>query len=281
MKYRIAAIALTIGAAACAGSGSPGSPGPGSALAYTMPAVNPLVYTSADTVAIDMDISGTFVQVSVESNASLETRFSQAGSALQAVIRYTGLSGSFNNTMGPPMPLSNSDIPGPATVTVHRNGAIDVVELPESSEAFRQILGSETAYSQMFVRLPGRAAQPGEMWTDTITTTEDAGQMTTEMTRIVTSTLVGDTTVSGRRLQLISSDIRGTTRISGMNQGMEIRQYLNGAFTATTLWDPARNAVVERVENGSAEGTMELPGMGMTGMPVRMSSKSVLRLQSN
>jgi hypothetical protein len=64
-----------------------------------------------------------------------------------------------------------------------------------------------------------------------------------------------------------------------MAQGFEIRQHINGTSTATTLWDPVRRVVFERIENGTSQGSMELPAMGMTGIPIRMSSTAVLRLR--
>jgi hypothetical protein len=231
VKSRIAAIAVVLSTAACAGGGSPGTPGPDAALAYGVAPASPLIYETADTMTIDMDIAGTPVQVSARADATMEAAFTRAGDALQAEIRYTAMSGSFANSMGPSIPISNADIPDVATLRVERNGEVSGVELPEASEAFRQIFGAESSYRRLFVRLPARVVQPGEMWTDTISTTEDVGGMTSEITQIVTSTLTGDTLVDGRRLRVITSDITGTTRIAGMNQGMEIRQLLNGSCT--------------------------------------------------
>jgi hypothetical protein len=279
VKSRIAAIVLAVSTAACAGGGSPGTPGPDAPLAYGVAPASPLIYETADTMTIDMDIGGTAVQVSARSDATMEATFTRAGDALQAEIRYTAMSGSFANSMGPSMPISNADIPDVATLRLARNGEVSGVEVPEASEAFRQIFGAESSYRRLFVRLPARAVQPGEMWTDTVSTTEDIGAMTSESTQIVTSTLTGDTLVAGRRLQVITSDITGTTRVAGVNQGMEIRQLLNGSSSAVTLWDPARGAIVERIETGTAQGSMELPSMGMTGLPIQMNSTSVMRLQ--
>jgi hypothetical protein len=279
VKHRIAAIALGLSTLACAGGGAPGTPGPETPLAYGMPPASPLVYTTADTMYMDMDVGGQAVQVSVKAAATVETSFTDAGGVLNVEIRYTDISGSFTNSMAPTIPLSNSDIPGPATVTVAPDGAVTVVQLPEASEAFRQVLGAESSYHRFFVRLPATVVQPGDMWTDTVSIAEDIGGMSSESSHIVTSTLVGDTLVDGRRLQVITSDIAGTTTIAGMTQGMEIRQFINNASTATTLWDPARRAVWERVETGTSQGSMELPAMGMSGIPIQMSSTAVLRLR--
>jgi hypothetical protein len=228
---------------------------------------------------MDMDIGGTPVSISVQSSATVESHFTDAPGAFTVEIRYTDVSGSFSNSMAPTVPLSNADIPGPATLTLAPDGDVTVVRLPEASAAFTQVLGAESSYRRFFVRLPGTVVQPGEMWTDTVSLTEDISGMKTESSQIITSTLVGDTLVDGRPLQVITSDISGTTTIAGMSQGFEIRQYINGASTAITLWDPARRVVFERVETGTSQGSMELPAMGMTGIPIQMSSTAVLRLR--
>jgi hypothetical protein len=280
VKYPIAAIVLACATTACAGGGAPGTPGPEPPLAYGMPPESPLVYTAADSMYMDMDIGGQAVQVSVESSATVQTSFSDAAGVFTVEIRYTDMSGSFSNSMAPTIPLSNADIPGPATLTLAPDGDVTAVRLPEASAAFTQVLGAESSYRRFFVRLPGVVVQPGEMWTDTVSLTEDISGMRTESSQIITSTLLGDTIVDGRRLQVITSDISGTTTIAGMNQGFEIRQFINNASTASTLWDPARRALFERVETGTSRGSMELPAMGMTGIPIQMSSTAVLRLRN-
>lgn len=281
---RTTAIALILAATACAGGGAPGAraPAPDPPLAYGMPPVTPLVYGTADTVRIEMEIAGTAVQVAVHARSTMEAGFTHAGGdALNAIIRYTAMEGSFSNSMAAPIRISDSDIPAPATLRLDPRGEATVVDLPEATETFRQVFGSEGAYRRLFIRLPGRVVQTGAVWTDTVSLSEDVGPMVNETTQVITSTLAGDTVVNGVRLQIINSEISGTTRISGSNQGFEFRQILNGASTAVTLWDPVRRTIVERTETTNAQGSMEMPAMGMTGLPVRMTSTAIIRLQQN
>lgn len=261
------------------GGGSTGSPSPGMALAYTVPTPNPLQYEFADTAWIAIDMSGTQVDINAEAAGTIEARFEPAANGVTAEIRYQSLSGRFANSMAGTITVGDSDLPGAATLIVDRRGQVTVSSLPEASGAFRQVLGSEGAFRRLFVRLPGRAVAPGTTWTDTVTVSENIGEMNSSSTSIVTSTLAGDTIVGGRTMLVIRSDIEGTTRIAGQTQGFEVRQQFQGTSTAVTLWDPDRRAVVERVETGSAAGTMELPAMGMAGIPLTMGSSSTMRLR--
>jgi hypothetical protein len=131
----------------------------------------------------------------------------------------------------------------------------------------------------MFVRLPGRAVPSGTSWTDTVSINEETAGMSTAVRSIVISTLRGDTTVAGARLLVIDSNIDATQQVSGNNQGVEVRQNIAGTSNAVTLWDPARGVLVERREEGVLTGTMELPAMGMSGLPVNVRQSQVIRLR--
>ena len=144
-----------------------------------------------------------------------------------------------------------------------------------------QLLGAESAYRRLFVPLPGRAITNGSMWTDTVTIDENIGAMRNRSTYILASTLTGDTAINGRRLLVINSDVTGSTTIAGTSQGVEIRQDLSTSASVVSLWDPAANVLFERTETGSATGSMSLPAMGMTGVPVSTKSTSVVRLRGN
>lgn len=279
MKTRSAAILATFAAAACGGSG-PGSPSP-APLAYSMPEANPLAYTAADTVRIEMNMQGMPIDVTMRSEAVMEATFEAAGSSLEADIRYTSLAGSLANSMGPSISVSDRDMPGTARLRVSPQGDVTVVELPESNEAFRQLLGAESAYRRLFVPLPGRAITVGSMWTDTVTIDENIGSMRNRSTYVIASTLTGDTAVDGRRLLVINSDVTTSTTIAGTSQGVEIRQNLSSSASVVSLWDPDASILFERTETASASGSMDLPAMGMTGLPVSTQSTSVVRLRRN
>jgi len=265
---------------ACAGGPATGSPAAGDgALAWRMPAVNPVTYAVADTSTINMNMSGMNIDVNVRAAATVEIAFAEQNDGLVATVSYITLSGEFTNSMGPSMTVDESMKPGPAVIAVGPRGALTVLQKPEMAETVAEILGDVSGYQRLFVRLPGRNATTGTVWVDTVETT-DAGGMTSTTRQIITSRLTGDTTVNGRRLQVIRSDIAATVRISGSNAGVEVLQNLTGTSNATTLWDAQRRVMVERIESGTMTGSMDLPGMGVTGVPVTAQSRQMVRLQT-
>jgi hypothetical protein len=270
--------------AACA-SGGPASEAPApanAALAYRMPASNPLTYETADTMALSMSMGGMNVDVAIHAAATMQLDFASAGSGLNATLSYLTLSGAFTNSMGPSVTIGDGDKPGPATVSVSPRGAITVLNRPaQLSATVRQVLGSESIYQRLFTRLPGRAAASGDSWVDTLSVSDEAEGMTTSNIMILRSTLAGDTTVGGRSFKLIRSEGTSETNVAGNVSGFDLRQALTGTISAVTLWDAARGVLVERREYTSSSGTMDMPAMNMTGIPVSSRGQATLRLREN
>lgn len=272
--------ALLLAAAACSQGGGPGAPAPGgAALAYAVPTGSALVYEIGDTSVVNMDIMGNAMQIVARSASTVELALAAAGSGLNGTLTFRAVAGEVTNPMGPPVTISPGDMPGPTSLAVTPRGAITITARPEMSTIMTQVFGSESYVQRMFIRVPGRAVQPGATWTDTVSTSEQAAGMNQSGTSIVTSTLRGDTVVAGTRLLIIDSKTVATQQVSGSNEGVEVRQSLAGTTTAVTLWDPARGAIVERKETGTLTGSMELPAMGMSGLPVNVSQTQVLRLR--
>jgi hypothetical protein len=263
---------------ACASSGQPGETlTPSSAaLAYRMPASNPLTYEVADTMNISMSMGAMNVDVAANAAATMQLDFASTASGLNATLTYTTLSGSFTNSMGPSATIGESDKPGPATVSVSPRGGVTVLTRPpQLSATLRQVLGSESMYQRLFTRLPGRAVAPGDAWVDTLSVTDEAEGLTTSNIVILRSTLAGDTTVGGRSFRLIRSEGTTETNVAGNAGGFEIRQTLTGTIAATSLWDAARGILVQRLESTAANGTMDMPAMNMTGIPVSARGQAV------
>lgn len=278
-KLILAVLPLTV--AACSSSGGTGTPAPGTvALAYTMSTNGAVTYEIFDTAQVVMDMMGQSIQVNVQSSAVVDIDLVRSGTGLGGTLTFQAVDGSMTNSMGPSMTISDSDKPGPTGLTVDARGVVTVIEKPELTTVMRQVFGSDAYVQRLFMRVPGRAVPAGTTWTDTVTINDEAAGMHTEMTNVVTSTLRGDTTVAGTRLLVIDSDITSTQRISGTQEGIEIRQTLTGTSTARTLWDPARGLVVERAEAGTSTGDMELPAMGMSGIPVNIRSVQAMRMRS-
>jgi hypothetical protein len=268
--------------AACAGSSTtPGAPSPEEpALAYRMPAGEPFVYEMGDTSTLRMEMAGMGnVDVTIQARTTAELDFSPQGDGVQVVIRVTDVNGLFANSMGPTITVDNQHRPGPATVAVAGTGVVDIVDAPVFSEVLSQIATPEGLYRSFFIPLPGTDAMRGAAWTDTVRIDEAPQGLSAQTVSIVRSRWERDTVVAGRTLAVIVSDLENTVDLAGTTQGVEIRQRLQGTARRVSLWDPVAAVLVERIEDGQASGTTDLPAMNITGIPVSAESHSTLRLR--
>ena len=280
-RTSLAGLAVLALAACAGGSTTPGAPSPGEpVLAYRMPAGEPLVYELGDTSTLHMEMAGMGnVDVTIQARTTAELDFSPQTSGVQAVIRVTDVNGQFANSMGPTITVDNQHRPGPATVTVDRTGEVVIVEAPVFTDVLSQIVTPEGLYRSLFIPLPGTDAMRGATWTDTVRIDEAPQGMSAQTVSIVRSRWERDTVVAGRTLAVIVSDVENTVDLAGTTQGVEIRQRLRGTARRVSLWDPVAAVLVERIENGQASGTTDLPGMNITGIPVSAESHSSLRLR--
>lgn len=269
--------------AACAGGPPPPGapePSPDPAFAYAMPASEPLVYEQSDSGGFRMEISGMGpVEIGIVAHTASRLDFEAAGEAVQVTIAVEEVSGRFSNSMGPTVNAGNEHRPGPAVVTVAADGEVTIVQQPQFPPPLGQILTPQSFYKGFFVRLPGEPVEQGATWTDTMRIEETTEGLTTTTTTIVNSVWSRDTVVAGTALAVIDSRMQNTLEVSGQSQGTEIQQSLEGTSTAVTLWDPVARTVIERTEIGQASGTANLPGVGISDIPVSANSRQVLRLR--
>lgn len=281
MTARIEIVALSL-AACAAPATTPVSPPPPAEpiLGYRTPAGEPLTYQYVDSGGFTMNMSGMgTVDVEIVSRITAELDFAPSGDAVQVVVRITDLSGRFSNSMGPTLTVDNQHRPGPATVAVDRTGDVSIVEQPVFPEALTQVLTPQGLYRSFFIELPGVSVTRGATWTDTVRINEAPQGLTAGTVSIVRSTWARDTVVDGRTLAVITSDMDNSIELSGVSQGVEIRQSLRGTSRGVSLWDALAAVLVEQREEGQATGTTDLPGMNITGIPVTARSQTWLRLQ--
>lgn len=67
--------------------------------------------------------------------------------------------------------------------------------------------------------------------------------------------------------------------VGGASGGVEILQRTSGTLRGTVLWDGERSLLVARWEDGALRGTLELPGMGLAGLPVEGTVRRAVWLQ--
>jgi len=265
--------------AACAGNPpvdtSPDAPA--AVLAYGVGAPDTLVYDFADTT--NSTIQGGAIgqiNVSIGSRGSVSVQLEPAQGATRATATLTDFAGTFRNSAGGgDVTAAAADVRGPAVMTVSPRGEVTFVETPTVSQQFRTIAG-DNVFRRLFHRMPGGAVSVGTTWTDTIVTEENNEGIVSRTRNVIRSAYARDTTVAGRQLAVINSIAERTLEVSGVSQGIDIRQTLQGTANGVTLWDPQSRAIVSRTESVDMRGTFDLPGMGVSGMP--MTATGSLRM---
>jgi len=281
-------VAVVAGACASAGAPAPDAPvtttppaAPGVTLSYLAPAAPAtLTYQFADTTNSDIQAGPAgSIRVGIGNRGTAELRFEGSGTDQRVTVTMKEFAGQFSNSAGGgPMTASATDVKGAAMLTVTPTGVATITQRPEITPAFRQVAGSDNVYRRFFVRLPARRAQPGTVWTDTITSTESNEGMSSTTRNIVRSTYVRDSLVAGRTVAVIATEGNRTLEVTGTSQGVQIVQKVSGKVSGMILWDPQLNALVLRDEKADMSGTFDLPAMGMNGMPITATGRFVLRL---
>ena len=278
MKIHSALLLLPV-LAACAANppASAGPEAPTSVLAYSLAAPDTLVYDFADTT--NSTIQGGAIgqiNVSIGSRGSISVQLEPARDATRATATLTDFAGTFRNSAGGgDVTAAAADVRGPAVMTVSPRGEVTFVETPTVSQQFRTVAG-DNVFRRLFHRMPGGAVSVGTTWTDTIVTEENSEGMVSRTRNVIRSAYARDTTVAGRQLAVINSIAERTLEVSGVSQGIDIRQTLQGTANGVTLWDPQSRAIVSRTESVDMRGTFDLPGMGVSGMP--MTATGSLRM---
>lgn len=279
MRRPSAPLAL-LALAGCAGGpggaedwGTPDAPGVIVAYAATEDA--PLTYAFADTTAftIEAGAMGPMEVRSAEAGVAELTvrkpRDGAEGEALEARVRLLEYRGRFENPAQGDLATDESGIQGAWVVRLDPSGRIEVTDTPALSAAAREIAGGESLLRPLFAHLPGGATAPGAVWVDTVSITEAGAGAVSRARSIIRSTLAGDTILGERVLAVIRTESATEVEVEGESGGVRILQRLTGTLHGTVLWDPSASLLVERVESGTLEGTLELPGSGFAPLPVR------------
>lgn len=275
---RAITLAATALLAACGGKSGPPVPGP-SGLAYIIPDPNPVSYVFGDTARFTIETGpmGSMRVVGAQEGEA-ELAFREDGGGFRVEVGFPRLDASFATAAQGTERADQSDLGGPLLVRLTHAGRIAVVDTPAMSPALAGMVGPETLVRPFFVHLPARPVDAGASWVDTVRTREETGGTLSSGRSVITTTLVGDTLVAGRRLLLLRTRSVNEIEVTGVSGGMEIEQKLTGTTRGHVLWDPLRALVVERREEGELSGTLALPGAGLGGLPVTGAVRRTVRL---
>ena len=277
---RVPAAALVLALGAC-GGGAPEAPAPSETpLAYSVPATNPVTYASSDTARINIHLApGQVIEQTMGQTSTVRLSFSPgAAGALSVAANYTDFNAFMESSMMPRQDVGNDAFDGEFVLSLSPEGDVETVSGPELPEEVQQMTMGGELFADFFVRLPGRIAQPGETWTDTVRVDEETAGTHTVNETIVVSTFRGDTTVAGRTLWIIDATKTSTVVIEGDMQGMQMRNELSGSMAERTLWDPARRVMHSTRSTGSMTGSVSIPAAGMTDIPLDVSNSRYVRL---
>lgn len=280
---RAAAVWLALGGLACARP-LPPAPGPlepePDALAYGLPTASPAFYILADTAMFTVD-SGAMGRMSVSAayRGTVEVDIGAGRDALEARVRFHRLDGMFEAQAQRPQRVDEADVDGEFLLTVDAQGRTETVAEPRLSQRLLDVTSADAMVRPLFVRLPGRPATPGETWVDTIVSLEHRSDGRSQVRTVMTTTLIGDTIVDGRALILLRTRADNQLEVEGRSGGVLVRQLLTGTTDGTVLWDPHFRMIVQRSEDGSLTGSLEMPGAGAVAVPLTARVRRHVRLE--
>lgn len=279
MKVCIVAM-IALGLLACA-SAPPAPEITAPTLAYVIPPVNPATYLIADTtrVAVEaQDGRNLNTTAAVRARAAVGMHLDSIG--MLASVRLVSVSGAFEAAGTVTTRVDSADVPSGATLLrMSARGVDSTMHAPHMSRELLRVTGGGSFFHHFFTRLPGGPAEPGYVWTDTVTLHDDAAGIQSRTRTIMTSSLQGDTVIDGRTVRVIASRLATLIELQGVVDGMQVRQQLTGTGTARTLWDDEQGLLLLREETSTTKGTLDLPALEMRGVPVQANTRRLLRLQ--
>lgn len=263
---------------ACATMGDPPAPPLLSHVLPTTPAVT-YAFEDSSVFSIDPGAMGAMEVVGVQEGvAELEFRQDSTG-ALHVLVGFPRLNVQFRNPGQGAVTADQGDIAGRFTVNLGPAGMVAVTDTPALTAGLRDVTGVESLLQPLFVRLPDLPVEAGASWTDTVTSVEHTGGLRSETWQMITSTLMGDTTVAGRTLLRIRTEATNQIEVTGTSGGVEILQRVSGDTRGEVLWDPEAGVLYSRREEGELDGTIDLPGLGASDLSVsgRVARRVVLQ----
>lgn len=277
MKYVAFSAILLFGLAACSG---PGAVTPSGGLMYTVPTVSSVVYVaeSSQDVSIDAGAMGS-MNMNGYSVSELGMTFDAVIDGLQVTTTFQDITASMSQPMGGSQTASESDVDGELVFTMDQRGKGTLVSSPEVTVTAEQLISPAALAYEFFPRLPGGAAEPGTMWTDTIEYEIVMSQGDLSSKSVLAYTLVGDTVVDGLSVLYITYEGEAEAVGSGATEGMEAIQTFSGDVVGMFLWDPARNLMVYNESTQELDGSVEVPASGMPPFPMTVSASGTVYLQ--
>lgn len=267
-------VALPLALATACAPGGPATPPP---LAWDLPGETSVRYLMGDTARMDLELGGERFDARIRSAATLGATFSPSEDGIRVSLAVEELDGRLSQPMGAPVIADESGVQGPLAFSVDRTGRVRDVAPPELSGGAESLLEPLGIAHSFLPRLPGRGAEPGDSWTDTLRYEGETGAGTVRTVAVMTYTLEGDTMLAGRRVARISSGGTVETSSGGTVAGMSMRQTASGDVEGAYLVDPSRGLLVESRESADLRGRLQVSA-APAPLSLRLRRETVLRL---
>lgn len=254
----VAAAMAAAGPSAAGGSGpgappAPGSPSPSSparsqdVLAHAVPSVSSATYDVADTIAMSLGSPSGTAELTAVAAATVSVRFGGDPAGVRVNAEIVDFAGSTGNPVLGTRSLDNDDARGSMIFVVGPTGDVEEIARPVLSADAGQFSLFNQLPHDLFPGLPGRAAGPGDSWSDTVEWRSSAGGMETTSTTARTYTLVGASVADGGAPLVISLSAEVTISSSGSQGGLAARTTIAGSLTGRLLWD-AETGLLHKAE---------------------------------
>ena len=274
MRLPLSSLALTSLALTACGLGGPPSP-PG--MAYGLPTEPAVTYTVEERSNMDIDAEGQAMQAQGSSNMTLGVDFSESAAGVTVTMHVREFQASLSNPMGS-QSADGEGIEGPVVITLDRTGEVTLVEEPTVTGSVAQFFQPPLLAYGFFPKLPGRAADVGASWTDTLTFEGAPGDSEIKVTSVLEYVMTGDTLVNDRSLAKITFEGTVNQVAGGQVMGMEFSQNLSGTTSGWFLWDRSRRLLVESRSDGDLRGSMEVAAAPFP-LALRVRQQEQVRLE--
>lgn len=249
MRSRASTSLLACAAVAACAGGAP-------SLGYSVPEMPSLRYVVGDTVTIALQMPGQALEIALRSAATYDVRHERSSPGVRMTAGIEGLAADVSMPMAEALSMDETALEGDFVFELDPRGHISSMSAPRGSSVGAQVFaaGAPLIAHALVPRLPGRVASSGDSWVDSVTyqNVDDAGE--SEITSILTYTVVGDAELSGRTLTEI--DFEGSAHVTQdlSLEGATVTQESELEVTGRLRWDVAAGALHD------SELTMEGPG---------------------
>jgi hypothetical protein len=270
-----------VGLVGCASKAAPvyGDPQTGVIMQFQMTEGQMLKYESWGETFQSSDVMGQTIETDISSSNAFAVQYKgpQENNHLLTItidemsLKIQSTQGELEPDMSTVIGKSFDMVLSPIGKEVELIGA-DAIEYDLGPEGTRDI---SSGFQDIFPNLAGRPVKIGDSWPDesTITEKNESGEAIIHFTG--TSTVVGFETVDGMECVKVITEGTGTIESKGEQQGVEL--VTTGEIKGTSTWFFAyqEGLFVKQINEGTVEGTVDVPSQGLQIPFTRESSAEI------